>query len=94
MAEEIFLKTHYRDSTGRYIVTIPIKPNCNSLGDSRGLAVKQFKQLECRFRKNPELKEKYVNYMRESIALGYMQPTLEPKAGEKLATASCSYKEI
>lgn len=50
LVEENFLKTHYREPSGRYVVTIPINPRCNALGDSRAMAAKQFKQLELRFR--------------------------------------------
>lgn len=71
--EEIFVNTYYREKNGRYVVTIPIKPECKGLGDSRGLALRQFNQLERRFERNPELRQKNIESMREYQALGYMR---------------------
>lgn len=82
LVEHLFEKTHYREPNGRYVVTIPIHPKCKGLGDSKIIAKKQFYQLERRFQRNPDLKQKYVEYMRENQALGYMQPANEPKPGE------------
>lgn len=82
MVEEIFLKTHYREPSGRYVVTIPIKPDCIGLGQSKAMAKSQFKQLENRFKKNAQLKQEYVEYMRKNIQQGYMRLANPPKAGE------------
>lgn len=40
--EDSFVKTIYREESGRYVVTIPIKSDCTGLGDSRHIARKQF----------------------------------------------------
>lgn len=58
LVEENFVNTYYREPNGRYVVTIPINPRCNNLGDSRAMAAEQFKQLELRFRKNFGFKRK------------------------------------
>lgn len=72
--ERIYTETYYRESNGRYVVTIPIKPECNGLGHSRNMALRQFWQLEKRLSKKPDLKAKYVQFMREYQALGYLAP--------------------
>lgn len=75
--EDLFQKTHFRENTGRYVVTIPINNN-KTLGDSRSIAYKQFIQQENRLEKDPETKAKYIEYMNKFLAKGYMQ-----KANEK-----------
>ncbi|XP_031637052.1 uncharacterized protein LOC116349652 [Contarinia nasturtii] len=82
IVEELFKKTYYREANGRYVVTIPIKPKCKGLGHSKAMAKKQFMQLESKFRKNPELKQKYTEYMNENMKHGYMRLADKPKAGE------------
>lgn len=70
--QDIFMKTHFREKSGRYVVTIPIKSGHN-LGESRSIALKQFLQLERKFEKDPATKAKYVEFMRNYQSLGYLQ---------------------
>lgn len=82
LVENHFVETYYREASGRYVVKIPIHPECKGLGQSRNLAFRQFMQLEKRLEKKPELREKYVQYMREYISAGFMKPareTYDPK---------------
>lgn len=80
--EDFFVKTHYRDNTGRYVVTMPMEA-LKELGDSKRKAISQFLQLERKFKKDPEYKQKYIEFMREYQKLGYMSPASEaPKSGE------------
>lgn len=72
-AEEIFLSTHKRDANGRYVVQMPIRKNGLPLGDSRKTALRRFFQLERRLERNPELREKYIAFMREYQRLGHMR---------------------
>lgn len=65
--EEHFLQNTTRDENGRYIVKIPINPSAGELGDSRATALRRFLQMEQRFIKHPQLKEKYVNFMRDEV---------------------------
>lgn len=69
---ELFLNTTHRDPSGRLVVTIPFKENCLQLGDSKTVALKRFYSLERRFQREPELKENYVQFMREYIKLNHM----------------------
>lgn len=75
--EKIFIETHFREASGNNIVTIPLKPECVSIGESRSLALRQFLQLERRFEKKPELKQKYIGAMRQNISLGFMREANE-----------------
>ncbi|XP_055917147.1 uncharacterized protein LOC129949607 [Eupeodes corollae] len=72
LCEHIFMSTHTRDLDGRYIVQIPFKLNASALGNSHNLALRQFYQLERRLTSNPDLREKYINFLREYIQLGHM----------------------
>lgn len=74
--EEHFSRTHYRDSTGRYVVSLPFKPGfeeiAGSLSDSKHMALKRFRLLEGKFAKNPIIKEKYSQFMHEYEELSHM----------------------
>ncbi|RYE21665.1 MAG: hypothetical protein EOP45_09270 [Sphingobacteriaceae bacterium] len=70
MVEEHFMQTHYRDKSGRFVVKIPVDENITDIGSSRAVAMKRFMFLERRFLKDSELKEAYVEQMREMIRLG------------------------
>lgn len=73
ICEQIFLSTHTRNADGRYIVQIPFRPDAPTLGNSHPLALRQFHQLERRLTNDPELREKYINFMREYERLGHME---------------------
>ncbi|XP_037932581.1 uncharacterized protein LOC119667363 [Teleopsis dalmanni] len=80
--EERGCERHYdstctRDKTGRYIVRLPLKNDRETLGESRKMALKRFFSLEERFKKNPALKQEYVNFMQEYIKLGHMKEVNE-----------------
>lgn len=76
--QENFVRTHYRDPDGRYVVTIPIKPNgVESLGESRAIAERQFRWMEKQRMQNGIVREKYVQFMREYEALGHMREAVD-----------------
>lgn len=70
--ERCFRKTYYRNQDGRYVVTLPIRANSLPLGDSRNIALRRFHQMERRLMKDPDLKAKYILFMREYENLGHM----------------------
>ncbi|XP_055846939.1 uncharacterized protein LOC129912630 [Episyrphus balteatus] len=77
--EEHFHKTVKRDEFGRYIVTIPIKPNKqNLLGLSRDMAMRRFHALERQFAKDPVFAEWYIEYMRDLLKAGFIQEAAYP----------------
>lgn len=76
--EQVFLKEHYREPDGRFVVTMPLKENVNNIGDSRAIALKRFYQLERRFKRNPEIYAKYVEFMQNYEKAGHMCIADEP----------------
>jgi len=71
--EDLFVSSHSRDSTGRYVVRLPFKEDRVWLGNSYDSAEKCLLQLEKRFVKNPSLKVQYIEFMNEYEALGHMR---------------------
>ncbi|KAF2889940.1 hypothetical protein ILUMI_16233, partial [Ignelater luminosus] len=72
MCEDLFLRTHSRDDTGRYIVELPLKedePRFES-EDSRSLALRRLYSLEKRLSNNPE---QYSDFMQEYLSAGCME---------------------
>lgn len=72
ICEQLYRNTTTRDESGRYIVALPFKPNIAPLTNNRSSALKNYFRFENRLNKNPELQEKYHNFMREYIDLGHM----------------------
>ncbi|XP_022824611.1 uncharacterized protein LOC111355114 [Spodoptera litura] len=70
--EDIFVETTFRDTDGRFVVTIPLKESPDVLGDSYSMAKRRFLSLERRLAKDPYLKQLYVSFMTEYIELGHM----------------------
>ncbi|XP_050322476.1 uncharacterized protein LOC126754498 isoform X2 [Bactrocera neohumeralis] len=71
--ETIFNDTVTRTSDGRYQVQILFRPDAPALGESHQSAVRQFLQLERRLMNDPCLREQYITFMREYIALDHME---------------------
>lgn len=69
--EDHFLSTYKRDSTGRFVVRLPFKQNVDQLDDCRALALKRFLMLEKRFKRDPNLRDQYVEFLREYESLGH-----------------------
>ena len=72
LAEDHFVKTHTRNSEGRFIVSIPLKASASVLGDSKQTAKRQFLNLERKFVGQPKLKQMYVDFMKEYNELSHM----------------------
>ncbi|XP_055309642.1 uncharacterized protein LOC129573281 [Sitodiplosis mosellana] len=59
-----------------------MKQDAFPIGDTRNVALRKFHQLERRLQRDTELRQKYVDFMREYEQLGHMMPaTRPPKAG-------------
>ena len=81
--EQNFLATMNRDESGRFVVTIPLKPDVKGIGSSREIALRRFMFLEQKLQKDAVLREKYVEFMREYERLGHMRIVTErAKPGE------------
>ncbi|XP_014252948.1 uncharacterized protein LOC106668568 [Cimex lectularius] len=70
--EDHFAKTHTRDDSERYAVSLPFKENTLILGESKPSALVRFRKLEHRFEKEPSLKENYDTVMRDYLPKGYI----------------------
>lgn len=53
--EEVFKKTTYRDTNGRFVVILPIKESGFNLGNCFNLALTRFNKLEQRFLREEQL---------------------------------------
>lgn len=75
--EELFRRSCRRDSTGRYIVQLPVRENVHDLSDNRNLALRRFFFLERRLLKDPELHLQYSNFIEEYKSLGHCKEITE-----------------
>ncbi|XP_055612339.1 uncharacterized protein LOC129758753 [Uranotaenia lowii] len=74
LCENHFESTTRRDDSGRYIVSLPKKPELiGQLGNSRAIATRRFYCLEKRLEQNSDLKAQYSSFMSEYLALGHMK---------------------
>lgn len=73
LCEKIFAEGVTRNPGGRYCVPIPLKPDAQPLGTSRMQAMQRFHQMEAKFRRNPQFKQKYVDFMNDYFDRGHMQ---------------------
>lgn len=74
LCEQIFRSTTTRDPTGAYMVTLPFLPNAPELGSTHAIALRRFLNLERKLSRDPQLRDKYVEFMTEYIDLGHMTP--------------------
>lgn len=75
--EAHFQLTHKRDSSGRFVVTLPFKDNIDQMDNCRPLALKRFLMLEKRFEHNLELKQQYSDFIKEYEDLGHCREIRE-----------------
>lgn len=72
--ERIYNETTKRDSSGRFVVTLPKKPALiERLGESRSIALRRFISLERRLDSNPALKTAYSEFIHEYLEMGHMR---------------------
>lgn len=79
LCEEIFIQNITVNQEGRYIARMPLQENAPLVIGSYEIAYARLMQIERKFSRNPELREKYVKFMRESETLNHMSkvPTKE-----------------
>lgn len=70
--ENHFKLTHYRTPNGRYGVRLPFDSRIDQLGQTKEAVKRQFLALERRLQINPDLREQYIEFMREYISNGHM----------------------
>lgn len=78
LCERHFIKTYKRNDEGRFIVSMPVREDqLQRLGESRGVAIRRFKNMERKFAKQPQLKEEYSRFMHEYLELKHMREIKE-----------------
>lgn len=70
--EEHYANTTYRDDSGRYVVSLPLTEEVNSLGDSKAQALRRFLHLERKLDANPEFKKQYSDVIDDYKILHHM----------------------
>lgn len=75
--EELDCEMHFRenvenDSSGRFIVKLPLRDNFTSLGESYSIAARCFNSLDKKLSLNPNLKNSYKEFLNEYEQLEHM----------------------
>ena len=76
--EDHFIRTHHRTPQGRYVVRLPFRNDSPTIGDSSGVALRRFKNLERKLERNPLLQSKYREFMNEYLDLDHMAVSQSP----------------
>lgn len=71
--EEDFVQNYKRDSSGRFIVKLPLKLSIDALGDSFWIARNRFFNLEKKLLCDPEKLKMYKEFIHEYKNLNHMQ---------------------
>lgn len=84
LCEQIFLDSVSRDSTGRYTVALPFKEKVEpTFPGSKQLALNRFFSLERKLLRNPDLYQKYSDFIREFLELDHMEILQNPDNSDK-----------
>ncbi|XP_055910470.1 uncharacterized protein LOC129944834 [Eupeodes corollae] len=70
--ENHFASTHFINSDGRFVVSLPFSRTPIEFGNSRDAALKRLTAMERRFSKDLNLKREYAAFMEEYEQLGHM----------------------
>ncbi|XP_060875890.1 uncharacterized protein LOC132949125 [Metopolophium dirhodum] len=73
VAEEIYVSTTTRLSSGRFMVTLPFRTPSPVLGDSKTHAHQRYKALELRLSRQPDLRKQYIDFMQDYLSSGHME---------------------
>ena len=72
LCEKYFRENTYRNSNGRFVVSLPFKNNRPELGDSRNVAMRRMKSLLKRFKSDTQFAQQYAAVMQVYIDLNHM----------------------
>ncbi|XP_046145649.1 uncharacterized protein LOC123988934 [Osmia bicornis bicornis] len=79
--EAHFSRTHSRDSSGRYVVRLPLLGPRTNLGDSYETALRGLRRIQRRCTANQAYGRLYKEFLQEYEDLGHMQPASESSLG-------------
>lgn len=71
--ENQFIQNTSRHSDGRFIVRLPFQHDPEKLGASKDIALQRFYAIERKLIKNADMKQQYINFMREYEQLGHVE---------------------
>ncbi|XP_076385085.1 uncharacterized protein LOC105663785 [Megachile rotundata] len=71
--ENHFRKTHSRDASGGYTVSLQFKSSPSLLGESKRAAISFLAKLETHFNSNPSLQKEYCDFIKEYESLRHME---------------------
>lgn len=74
---EHFKENTKRETDGRFIVRLPLKPLVEELGDTLKIATTRFLSVERRLMRDEKLKGEYTRFMEEYLALGHMEEVID-----------------
>ncbi|XP_038116778.1 uncharacterized protein LOC119768983 [Culex quinquefasciatus] len=77
--EKLFVETHRRLPSGRFVVRLPFREDVSGLPDNRSLALRRFLLLERRLNREPSLKQQYAKFIDEYETLGHCREVDESK---------------
>ena len=70
--ERHFFETTTRQEDGRYVVSLPFKPDSKSLGHSLPKALNRLNSLEQKFQQEGNLKQRYTAFIQEFLDMQHM----------------------
>lgn len=82
LCEKHFVETVYRDNSGRYVVSLPLK-DVSKLGESKHQALTRFLHLERKLKMNPEFKTQYFEIIDDYKKLHHMDKIDESTDSEE-----------
>lgn len=77
LCENIFIKTHTRTNTGRYMVNLPFKHSEPFFEGSREIALRRFFSIERRLLSNPQLRKDYSAFIHDYIENNHCELILD-----------------
>ncbi|XP_070068173.1 uncharacterized protein [Drosophila takahashii] len=87
--ESNFARTHTRSKDGVYIVEFPFKGEAPPIESTLPQATNRLVSLERKFRRHPDLKQQYEDFLDDYLQRGHMEQLTSVQAGESLDT--CVY---
>lgn len=82
ICEEHYARTHRRDKSGKYTVTMPLKEHWSCLGNSRDIALKRLESLWARLSRDQKYQKLYTEFLNEYKNLNHMsevKDNIEPE---------------
>lgn len=70
--EEDFHRNTFRNSSSRFVVTMPLKTSPDQLGSAYYMAKYRFLSLEKRHQRDSKFKKMYIEFMNECEQLGHV----------------------